>query len=90
MKNKERKTINVSEFEADYAPDTSIWTEDSERMQKIKQIINNLPLPEKRVFILYSELGSLRAVAQQWGVGLTTTMKEINVIKNKIIKQLEQ
>lgn len=90
MKNKERKIINVSEFEGYYAPDNTIWCEDDDRINRIKEIINELPLPEKRVFILYAELGSLRAVAKQWGVGLTTTMKEINLIKNKIIKQLEQ
>ena len=87
MKKKVRQSVNVSEFEEEYEFDDSIWNEDDEEINALKKILSNLPLSDKRLFILYMEVGSLRTVAKQLGVGLTTTMKEIKAIKNKIIEE---
>lgn len=50
----------------------------------IMQIINELPYSEKTLIILYSELGSLKKVADIYNCDKTTIFRQINKIRAKI------
>ncbi len=75
----------TTNFENEYAPDFSIWSEDSTNITRLKKIIWDLPLPERRLIICYAECASLRKLAKQLGIGQTSCSKKIKQIKEKII-----
>lgn len=88
--NKNVNKINVSEFEQDYSYKNTIWNDDDEKMNKIKFILNNqLSLPDKRLFIAYTELQSVRKVAKQIGLSYSTVQIEIQRIRQNIKRLLE-
>lgn len=91
MKNDKKTKINVSEFEDDYMYKNSIWNDDSERMNRIKYILNyQLSLPDRRLFIAYTELQSVRKVAKQIGLSYSTVQIEIQRIRQHIKQLLEK
>lgn len=82
----EMKTeIEIEEIEREYIPANG----DDDEMIKIKNTIyTQLPLNEKRMILLYAELGSYRKVAEFFECSPATICKCINSIKNKIKEAL--
>lgn len=80
----------IYNVEADYAPSSDIFCDDSEQVARLKKIIcNNLDETERRIILAYTEIGNLRDTAKLFKVSTTTIYKEIKKIKEKIVKNLE-
>ena len=80
-----RKTIptpNLSEIEADYLTITST---DDDEMVKLKNDIKSLNRIDKTFMLLYIEYASLRAVAKELNISLTTACKRIKEIKTNLL-----
>lgn len=73
----------------EYTFTLDIFTQDDERMQRIKRIIaTKLTEPDKNVLILYSEVGSRVRTAQMLGVSKNTFVKTLKRIRKTIIDEL--
>ena len=82
--------IDIQQILEDYAPDTSIWNDDDELINKLKEIIyNKLTEPEKRIILMYAELGNLRKLGKELGVSTSSAWIKIKDIKTKIIDELD-
>ena len=81
--------IDIQQILEDYAPDTSIWNDEEELVNKLKEIIyNKLTEPEKRIILMYAELGNLRKLGKELGVSTSSAWIKIKDIKTKIIDEL--
>lgn len=70
----------------DYKPSNDIFSEDDERVAKLKRIIyNSLDEVDRRIIILYAELGSLRKLGKELGISTSSAWIRINAIKKKIL-----
>ena len=68
-----------------YRPSEDICCEDSERVRKVKFVIYNcLNEVDRRVILLYAELGTQRALAERLGVSTSTVNKLLKEIRKKI------
>lgn len=68
----------------DYEPQDSIWSNDDEKMTRLKTAVWQLPEEYKRVLILYAEAGSQREVGKILGVSPSTICNLLKVIKQLI------
>lgn len=79
----------LSDILEKYKPDNDIFSEEPEYINKIKNIVEyKLSEPERRILILYAELGNLRAVAKVFNVSSTTIQKIIHKIRTKVYDNL--
>lgn len=79
--------INIKKIMADYEP-KGLWSDDGEFMDRLKEVIWNLPEIDKRVILLYTDLQSYRQVGKYLGVSSTTAFNLIKKIKERILEQL--
>ena len=79
--------INIKRIMEDYEP-KGLWSEDGELIDRIKEVIWDLPEVEKRVILLYTDLQSYRQVGKYLGVSSTTAFNLIKKIKEKILENL--
>ena len=70
------------EYEGDYLADNP---NDDDRMRALRERIRNLPLPERKIFIMYTELGTYSEVAKILKCSVPTVSKKIREIREKII-----
>ena len=83
----------VSEFrkirqEYTYNPD--IMNEEDERLTRVKKIIDNkLSLADKTIILLYVDCLSYRKLGARLGVSHMTIRREVQRIKNIILKEYE-
>ncbi|WP_406539148.1 sigma factor-like helix-turn-helix DNA-binding protein [Fibrobacter sp.] len=71
----------------DYLPDDDIMSEEEFRVNAIKHIIyDKLSETDKRVILLYAELGSQREVGRKLGVSASTVNILIKRIREDILK----
>lgn len=69
----------------DYLPDDDIMSEEEFRVNAIKHIIyDKLSETDKRVILLYAELGSQREVGRKLGVSAST----VNILIKRIRKDI--
>lgn len=79
--------IDIKTILEDYKPDNSLFTEEPDLVNRIKNIIyNKLDEPNRRIILLYAELGNYRDLAKVLNVSIGTVSSRINRIKN-IIKE---
>ena len=78
---------NIKTLQADYL---TVTEEDDDKMLRLKEIVADLNLVDKTIFLLYIKHASMRKVAKELNVSLTTACKKINTIQLNIINQLEQ
>lgn len=72
----------------DYQFNPDIFTEDDERVAKVKYIIDNrLSQTDKIIILLYADCGSLRKLGQRMGMSHMTLQKQVVRIKNIIINE---
>lgn len=72
----------------DYVFDASVFNEEPERTRRVKQLVEQLPLADRVMLLMYADCGSLRKVAKKLGVSHMTMSKEIRRIRANIIAQL--
>lgn len=86
--------INIYEIEKDYEQDDieDLWVDDF-RIYNIKRILNNasiVPILDKRIFLLYLEMGSLRKTEAVCGISHVTIneiyRRTLNIINNELKK----
>ena len=83
----------VSEFRKirqDYTYNPDIMNEEDERLTRIKKIINTkLSLADKTIILLYVDCQSYRKLGARLGVSHMTIRREVQRIKNIILKEYE-
>ena len=79
--------INMKRILEDYLPDDDVMSEEEFRVNAIKHIIyDKLSETDKRVILLYAELGSQREVGRKLGVSASTVNILIRRIREDILK----
>ena len=74
----------------EYLPDDDLFSTEDERVNALKHIIyEKLSETDKRVILLYAELGSQREVGRKLGVSASTVNILIKRIRNEILKHLD-
>ena len=83
----------VSEFRKirqDYTFNPDIMNEEDERLTRIKKIIDTkLSLADKTIILLYVDCQSYRKLGARLGVSHMTIRREVQRIKNIILKEYE-
>ena len=91
MKRSTADTLQIKDILDEYKEDTDIFTEEPERIKKIKNIIwNLLTETERRIILLYAERGSMRKVAKELRCSASTVYIEIAKIRTKIKEGLNE
>lgn len=81
--------INMTRILQQYLPDDDMFSEEPELLNRVKHIIfEELSETDKRVLLLYAELGSQRKVGDKLGVSASTVNILIKKIRNKIFELL--
>ena len=83
----------VSEFRKirqDYTYNPDIMNEEDERLTRVKKIIDQkLSLADKTIILLYVDCQSYRKLGVRLGVSHMTIRREVQRIKNIILKEYE-
>ena len=83
----------VSEFRKirqDYTYNPDIMNEEDERLTRLKKIIDEkLSLADKTIILLYVDCQSYRKLGKRLGVSHMTIRREVQRIKNIILKEYE-
>ena len=83
----------VSEFRKirqDYTYNPDIMNEEDERLTRVKKIIDTkLSLADKTIILLYVDCQSYRKLGKRLGVSRMTLRREVQRIKNIILKEYE-
>ena len=83
----------VSEFRKirqDYTYNPDIMNEEDERLTRVKKIIDTkLSLADKTIILLYVDCQSYRKLGARLGVSHRTIRREVQRIKNIILKEYE-
>ena len=90
-KQKQQKMMsnNINEILEDYSPNEDIFNEESDLVSICKKYIySELTEAEKRVIILYAELGTQRDVARLLGVSAASINIYIKKIRKKLAKKI--
>ena len=84
----------VSEFRKirqDYTYNPDIMNEEDERLTRVKKIIDQkLSLADKTIILLYVDCQSYRKLGTRLGVSHMTIRREVQRIKNIILKEYER
>ena len=81
--------MKLEELLEDYKPDNTIWSNEDERVNAIKNIIyTKLDEVDRRIIILYAELGSLRKLGKELGISASSAYLKIKQIKGNITDAL--
>jgi len=87
MKEKIKENIDIQKILDEYKPDDDLFSEEDEKVNKLKHIIyDDLSEADKRIILLYTECGNLRDVGDILNVSHTTIFYKIKNIKNIINK----
>lgn len=76
--------VKFRNIENEYNRKDDAFHEDSDLMTEMSDIIDKLPIHERRLIILYAEYGSYRKMAKIFNCHWTTIHKQIKKIKQKI------
>ena len=84
----------VSEFRKirqDYTYNPDIMNEEDERLTRVKKILDTkLSLADKTIILLYMDCQSYRKLGARLGVSHMTIRREVQRIKNIILKEYER
>lgn len=80
-KRKQIPTPNLADLETDYL---TITPDDDDMMVRLKERVKGLNRIDKTFMLLYIEHASLRKVATELNISLTTACKRIAEIKKKL------
>ena len=85
----EIKPETLKAIMADYDFNPDIMCEDDDKVREIKYALTKLPLADKIIFCLQTDIQSVRKVGEILGVSYTTVFNEFKRIKNEIINIME-
>ena len=85
---KKKNAGKYEEYEGDYI--NFNFTEDDDCMRRIREEIKRLPLPERKIFLLYLEVGSFTEVAHELHCSVPTASHKVKAIRDKIKKGSEE
>lgn len=77
--------IPYERYEAEYI---EVKDYDDDRMAEIREAVKSLPLPERRIFLMYTEMGTYSSVAKFLHCSVPTVSKKIALIKSKLNQRL--
>lgn len=72
------------EIAADFDLHPDMMTDDREELLRLKEAIARLSEPDRRIIVLYAELGSLRQLARRLGVSRGTAHGRVKAIQAQI------
>ena len=82
---------NYKAIEADYAYNGDVMCEDSEVVRRYKYILDNcLDIADKKIFVLYTDRGSFREVAEKLGCSHETLRQEVKRIRQRMKDEYER
>ena len=86
-KNSEMKVTSdeLKAILADYEYNSDILCDEDERATKIKYALTQIPLADKIIFCLQTDIQSFRKVGKILGISYTSVFNEFKRIKNEII-----
>lgn len=89
---KESETIReYKDIKEDYVWDSSIFCEDDETVNRLKEIINNkLSIVDKTIFLLYVDCQSLRKLGKRFNLSHMTIRREVIRISKIILTELNK
>lgn len=76
-----KMNVDINRLLEEYKPSANIFDDDSDEIRILKECIMNLPPADRIIFLLYTELGSLREVGKKIGVSHTIVYKQIKQIR---------
>ena len=87
IKNTEMKITSeeLKAILADYEYNSDILCEEDERTIKIKHALTKIPLADKIIFCLQTDIQSFRKVGNILGISYTSVFNEFKRIRNEII-----
>ena len=87
IKNSEMKITSegLKAIMADYDFNSDIMCEDDDKVREIKYALTKLPLADRIIFCLQTDIQSVRKVGEILGVSYTTVFNEFKRIRNEII-----
>ena len=87
IKNSEMKITSeeLKAIMADYEYNSDILSDEDERTIKIKHALTKIPLADKIIFCLQTDIQSFRKVGKILGISYTSVFNEFNRIRNEII-----
>ena len=81
---KESQRVNLKKIYEDYEPDA---LNDTEEMYALKEAIRDLPVGDRAILLLYTDLGSIYKVGELLHVHPTTVYSNLKRIKETLKKQ---
>ena len=78
-------SVPYEQYEPEYIEPSG---EDDDRMAQIREAVKSLPLPERRIFLMYTEMGTYSSVAKFLHCSVPTVSKKISQIKSKLNSML--
>ena len=73
---------------ADYDLRPDMMTEDRDEVLRLKRALARLPEPDRRIVVLYAELGRLRRLARRLGVSRATAHNRVRRIQATIREEV--
>ena len=90
MKNEREVVSEYRKIRQDYTYNPDIMNEEDERLTRLKKIIDQkLSLADKTIILLYVDCQSYRKLGKRLGVSHMTIRREVQRIKNIILKEYE-
>lgn len=90
MKNEREVVSEFRKIRQDYTYNPDIMNEEDERLTRVKKIIDQkLSLADKTIILLYVDCQSYRKLGKRLGVSHMTLRREVQRIKNIILKEYE-
>lgn len=91
MKTNNELISDFRKIKEDYAWNPDIMCEEDERSSRVKEIIDTkLSLADKTIILLYTDCQSFRKLGQRLGVSHTTIRKDVQRIKQIILKEYDK
>ena len=81
---KESQRVSLKKIYEDYEPDS---LNDTEEMYALKEAIKGLPVGDRAIMLLYTDLGSIYKVGELLHVHPTTVYSNLKRIKETLKKQ---
>lgn len=77
-----------AEIQEDYDLHPDMMSGDRDELLRIKRAIAHLEEPDRRIIVLYAELGSLRRLARRLGVSRSTAHNRVRRIQAAIREEV--
>lgn len=79
--------VSIKDMLEDYKPDNGLFSEEDEKINRLKNIIyKKLDEVDRRIILMYAELASLRKLGRELGVSSSTALSRIREIREKIME----